>query len=185
MADEPRYQATNDGPAPAGEIDARETTRDSDEHSPIERVLSLVDEGRQGRVDERGGSRLSVGFLRSVTEAQAQVELLEGGARIDATIAKHVDPVLVERSIREGALALLTQSAHQIQVIGFVQTNIAETTHISGKDIVIEADQKLTLRSGRAAIQLRADGALEILGTRIAATSRGVFRLVGRALRLN
>jgi hypothetical protein len=39
--------------------------------------------------------------------------------------------------------------------------------------------------AGRGAIRIRGDGDIEIVGSRISAASRGLFRLVGRILRLN
>jgi hypothetical protein len=82
-------------------------------------------------------------------------------------------------------LVLLGEWNAQAHIIGLIQTRLPDQTLITGKNIVVEASEQLTLRSGRAAIALRSDGALEMVGTRIAATSRGVFRLIGRALRLN
>ena len=41
------------------------------------------------------------------------------------------------------------------------------------------------LRSGRAALRMRGDGDVELVGSRIATMSRGLYRLVGRVLRLN
>ncbi|MEZ4311015.1 MAG: hypothetical protein R3F14_23480 [Polyangiaceae bacterium] len=43
----------------------------------------------------------------------------------------------------------------------------------------------MLLRAGRAALRLREDGDVELVGSRISAASRGLFRIVGRILRLN
>ena len=51
--------------------------------------------------------------------------------------------------------------------------------------LTIDAAEELVLRAGRAALRLREDGDVELVGSRISAASRGLFRLVGRILRLN
>ena len=43
----------------------------------------------------------------------------------------------------------------------------------------------VVLRAGRGALRLREDGDVELVGSRISTMSRGLFRIVGRVLRLN
>ena len=70
-------------------------------------------------------------------------------------------------------------------VVGVVQTRIPAELVLKAQKVTIEAEQELTLRSGTAALRLREDGDVEVVGSRIAIASRGLFRLVGRMLRLN
>lgn len=165
--------------------------RDASSPSAIDRVLSLIDESPKDQSlapRERPSAEnaaLVAGFVQSRTGKDVQVQVLGHAPSQTATIADHMDLELVDRASAEGDLALLCHVDGCLQLIGVVQTKLPRDTVIRGRNIVVEADEQLTLRSGRAAIQLRSDGAIEMLGTRIAATSRGVFRLIGRALRLN
>jgi len=160
--------------------------------STLDRVLSLVDEHTSEKRDEaphkanaQPSAQLRVGFVESRQGMIAQVTLLGSESSESLAIAPHVDGTLIDRAVTDHSLVLLGEWNNQSTIIGLIQTKLPDHTLISGKNIVIEASEQLTLRSGRAAIALRSDGALEMMGTRIAATSRGVFRLIGRALRLN
>lgn len=170
--------------------------------SALDRVLSLVDEratdssgavAREipdtqvpaGRASSQPGIALRAGFVQSRRGMTAEVSVLGADGAEWVEIAPHVDGGLVDRAMTERSLVLLGEWNAQAHIIGLIQTRLPDQTLITGKNIVVEASEQLTLRSGRAAIALRSDGALEMVGTRIAATSRGVFRLIGRALRLN
>jgi hypothetical protein len=50
--------------------------------------------------------------------------------------------------------------------------------------VVLEGEREILLRSGRGAIRIREDGDIEVVGSRISAASRELFRIVGRLLRL-
>ncbi len=58
-------------------------------------------------------------------------------------------------------------------------------SELSAGTVTIEGEREVMIRAGRSAIRLREDGDIEIVGSRISAASRGLFRLVGRILRLN
>ncbi|MCA9622723.1 MAG: hypothetical protein KC731_27075, partial [Myxococcales bacterium] len=70
-------------------------------------------------------------------------------------------------------------------VVGLLQTQTAEALVLKAKKIHIEGEQEVLIRSGRGAMRIRQDGDVELVGSRISAMSRGLFRLVGRVLRLN
>ena len=83
--------------------------------------------------------------------------------------------------------AALSASAGAVPiVVGMVQTKAApETLELRADRIVIEAGKELLLRSGRGALRIREDGDVELVGSRISTVSRGLFRVVGKILRLN
>jgi hypothetical protein len=107
-------------------------------------------------------------------------ELVEGelapgvAAELVAVAAKNGDSVVLECAPNMPPL-----------VVGVLQTRIPDELVIKARTIHLDAEREVLLRSGRAAMRLRQDGDVEIVGTRIAAMSRGLFRLVGRVLRLN
>jgi hypothetical protein len=174
---------------------------ETDSASALARVLDLVDEpplDQPMRLDQprasteqspsplpRSLGQMYVGFVSTRSSGTAMVRVLGATSDRTAQLAEHLEVGLVDAAIADRSLVLLVETSEQLLMVGLVQTKLPQDTVIRGQNIVVEADEQLTLRSGRAAIQLRSDGSLEMLGTRIAATSRGVFRLIGRALRLN
>jgi len=103
-------------------------------------------------------------------------------AELDRGVSREV----VEQAVVNGDRVLLEQVAGAAPlVVGVVQTCVPEELKLSAKRILIEGDQEVLMRSGRAAMRVRQDGDVELVGSRISAMSRGLFRLVGRVLRLN
>ena len=106
--------------------------------------------------------------------------------KVAAEIAPEVEVEVVRRAVedREAVLVEVVEGAAPV-VVAVLCTRTPREVHIRAETIHLEADRELTLRSGRAAVRLREDGDVEIVGSRISAASRGLFRLVGRILRLN
>lgn len=105
---------------------------------------------------------------------------------IEVALAPGMSRELVERAVRaRDAVVVECPPNEEPMVVGVLQTTIPRQLNLKASKIHIEAESELLLRSGRAAMRLRQDGDVEIVGSRIAAASRGLFRLVGRMLRLN
>lgn len=103
-------------------------------------------------------------------------------ARLDHGVAREV----VERAVVNGDRVVVEHTAGQEPlVVGVLQTRVPEALTLRAKKIHIEGEQEVLLRSGRGAMRIRQDGDVEVVGSRISAMSRGLFRLVGRVLRLN
>jgi len=108
-------------------------------------------------------------------EGEVDAELAPGVAReVVAQAAKNGDAVVVECAPDGPPL-----------VVGVLQTRVPRELKIKAQKIHIEGEQEVLLRSGRGAMRVRSDGDVELVGSRISAMSRGLFRLVGRVLRLN
>lgn len=150
-------------------------------HVPEERKRSALGKQlpaaptlRMAQVTTLTADRVEVSF-RGGREPVA-AELGEGVDReLVAQAMKNRDPVLVEVD-GEGAAP---------SVVGVVQARIPREVVIKAETVRIEADREILLRSNTAALRLREDGDVELVGGRILAASRGLFRLVGRVLRLN
>jgi len=100
------------------------------------------------------------------------------------SLAEGVSASLIHDAITAGQRVLLERMGTAAPtVVGVIQTSAR--AKLSGTKVEIEASEELLLRSGRAAIRMRSDGDVELVGSRISAMSRGLFRLVGRVLRLN
>jgi hypothetical protein len=117
---------------------------------------------------------------------RAHVRLTQEPSPRWVPIADFVDNALLEhaRTTRQFVLVESDGRGH-LSVVGMLQTQLPQVTRLTGRTIELEATESLTLRSGRAGVRLRSDGDVEVVGSRISAASRGLLRLVGRALRLN
>ncbi len=105
---------------------------------------------------------------------------------VEADLDEGVDSELVQRAMENGDRVLVEfDPALGPLVVGVVQRRIPARVEIRGETVVIEADREVVIRSGRGAMRIRDDGDIEVVGSRISTMSRGLFRIVGRVLRLN
>lgn len=125
---------------------------------------------------------------RLVTAAGRAAEIVLRGERatIVAAVAEDVEADVLERAARErqAVLVEIVPNAPPL-VVGVIQTRAPKTISLKGATIEIEAEREILLKTGRGALRIREDGDIEIVGSRIVAMSRGLFRLVGKMLRLN
>lgn len=107
-------------------------------------------------------------------------------APVEAVVAPDVEEALLALALRnrDGVLVEVAEGESPV-IVGVVQTRLPREIHLAGEEIHFDAAREILLRAGRAALRLREDGDVELIGSHISATSRGLFRLVGRILRLN
>ena len=134
------------------------------EASPFVRSARLI---HVGPLDVTIAWRGSNEELRALVASEVDRELL-----VEAFETR--SPVLVERAGDETPV-----------VIGLVQTRRPRDVKVTGERVEIRAEREILLRTGHAGLRLLADGEIELVGTRVSAISRGLFRIVGRMLRLN
>jgi len=97
-----------------------------------------------------------------------------------------VDLELVDDAIAAGDGVIVETTPHEPpSIVGVMFRRVAAHKIVRADRITLEAQDEILLRAGTSALRLRADGDVEVVGSRISATSRGLFRLVGRLLRLN
>jgi hypothetical protein len=151
--------------------------------TPVDRLLDAVDAPMPLPLE----AGLHVVRIEQLEKERARVvpvtESWKTGIWVD--VLSHIDRNFLESAREDGQLALLQVGARGAVVVGVVQTRAPARLSFTADELELTANKRLTLRSGRAALRLTSDGAVELLGTRISATSRGVLRLLGRALRLN
>jgi hypothetical protein len=124
--------------------------------------------------------------VAGVTGRHAKIELRGMSAPIDAAIAPEVDPGVIADAVESGDTVLVETVPGAVPlIVGVLHTRRPRELKLRAGSIQIEGDEEVLLRSGRAAIRIRADGDIEVVGSRISASSRGLFRIVGRMLRLN
>jgi hypothetical protein len=145
-------------------IEAVAPAREQRAAVPSLRTARLVAlDGRRATIAWRGGTEP----VKAELAAEVEEALL-------ALALRNRDSVLVE--VGEGERPV---------VVGVMPTRLPREMHIAADKILVEAAQEVVLRAGRAALRLREDGDVELVGSRISAASRGLFRIVGRVLRLN
>ncbi len=107
-------------------------------------------------------------------------------ASFAARLAPGVSRELVAAAVTQGDHVVVEcESNGEVFVVGVLQTRIPRELTLKAEKVRIEAGEELLLRAGRGALRIRRDGDVELVGSRISAMSRGLFRLVGRVLRLN
>lgn len=149
----------------------------------LESVLSLVDPPSP-EVSAHPSPRALV-RAAPFRAASGGFQVQSGGAFEAASVAPFVDLEFLADCARGGYVALVECAAERPVIVGVAQVGRPTLVRLEAREVEIIANEQLTLKSGRAAMLLRQDGVVELLGTRISAASRGLLRLVGRALRLN
>jgi hypothetical protein len=154
-----------------------------DPHTPetVERLLDQVAAPSEG---VGGGGGLRVARIISVTGAAALIAWRGNTARVGALLAPGLEVELLEQAVEDGGMILVEEGPPPL-VVGVLQTRRPRELKLRAGTVIIEGEQEVLIRAGHAAIRLREDGDVEIVGSRISAASRGLFRLVGRILRLN
>ncbi len=147
---------------------------------PADRLLDQVD--APGLVP--GGEGLHVARVLSVDGTTALVARRGSKVGVPAVIDASVEPALVAEAAQDGG-SVLVENGSPALVVGVLQTRRPRELRLQAGTVSIEGEREVLIRAGRAAIRLREDGDIEIVGSRISAASRGLFRLVGRILRLN
>ncbi len=145
------------------------------EFLPADEPLKLPPAGqvRSARVASLKGRRAQI-LIRGLREP------------VEALLAPEVEPEVVDEA-REGGQSVLVEitDGEVPLVIGVIATRRPREIKLRAATVTIEGEREVLLRSGRAAVRIREDGDIEVVGSRISAASRGLFRIVGRMLRLN
>lgn len=149
----------------------------------IERLLRFVPEGREVSTPVVLPSGLTVGALVETNGDEVVVNVR--GKEYPVRVAVHVDPSFIASSERASSMVLVDFSVEPPQLVGLVQTGFPRNLRIEAERLEFVGRHEVSLSSGRSALRLREDGSVDLVGSRISAASRGLFRLVGRALRLN
>lgn len=122
----------------------------------------------------------------NITGDQVNLRVRGAAEPFSAKLAAGVSPELVSQAMTNADHVVIECEADgSVYVVGVLQTRVPRELTLTADKIHIDARHELLLRSGRGAMRIRQDGDVELVGSRISAMSRGLFRLVGRVLRLN
>lgn len=155
------------------------------EEASIERLLDHVPAAIDAP-QQTVAPALRTARVVTVNGKEAQIAYRGRGAPVTAIIDEGVDRELVKRAMA-GNEAVLVEVDPEVGpvIVGVVQTRLPDEVEIKARKVVIDAEEELTMRAGRGAMRIREDGDVELVGSRISTMSRGLFRIVGRVLRLN
>lgn len=169
--------------APAAVEEAPADPAPADE-SAIERLLDHVPAPAPAAAAAPAGLRTA--RVVAVRGKEIEIAFRGRGAPVVAQIDDSVDRELVLRAMA-GNEAVLVEHDPEVGpvIVGVVQTRLPDVVEIKARKIAIDAEEELLLRAGRGAMRIREDGDVELVGSRISTMSRGLFRIVGRVLRLN
>ncbi|WP_437765821.1 hypothetical protein WMF27_27865 [Sorangium sp. So ce281] len=121
-----------------------------------------------------------------VAGRSATIVLRGATAPFEAELAPEVDPEVIADAQANGDLVLVECCEGEAPlVVAALTTRKPREIRLQATTVSIEAEEEVLLRSGHGAVRIRQDGDIEVIGSRISAASRGLFRLVGRILRLN
>jgi hypothetical protein len=124
--------------------------------------------------------------LAAVSGRRCAVRWRGAAEPVEAELAPEVETELLQGALEDGASVLVeVGDGLPPLVVGVVATRVPRAVHLKAATVTIEGEREVVLKTGRAALRLREDGDVELVGSRISASSRGLFRLVGRMLRLN
>lgn len=182
---------TKQGQALLAELETELTPSAEPDPTKLEDFLGVEGQAEVPEAQAAVSPATSVGHglrsarILSLKGRSAQVRLRGAADAEAALIAPEVDARLVELALKNGDHVLVEWEPSGLIVVGVLQVKVPERLEIRAGEVLIEGDRELTLRSGRAAARFRKDGDVELVGSRISAASRGLFRIVGRILRLN
>ncbi|MBM4356723.1 MAG: hypothetical protein FJ096_01300 [Deltaproteobacteria bacterium] len=115
-----------------------------------------------------------------------RVTLRVGAVEATAELGERVSPEVVRAAIRGGEAVLVElPEGEPPRVVAALRTREPAEVVQRARTLTLEAEDEVLLRAGRSALRLRRDGDVELVGSRLSLASRGLFRLVGRMLRLN
>ncbi|WP_437534768.1 hypothetical protein WME79_11255 [Sorangium sp. So ce726] len=136
--------------------------------------------------------------IAAVSMCTARVVSMEGKTRRASILARGANmPVLaeiapdVDLEVIEGARAngdaVLVEICEDEPplIIAALRTRRPRELRLRGEKISIEGSKEVLLRSGFGALRIQESGDIELVGSTVNVVSRGLFRLVGRLVRLN
>lgn len=131
-------------------------------------------------------SALRTARVTRVLDTRVELRMRGSDQTVIALIDESVERELLAQAQESGGTVLVeTLPGRDPVVIGLLQTRVPSKLELKARDIVIDAEREVLIRAGRAALRIREDGDVELVGSRILTMSRGLFRIVGRVLRLN
>ncbi len=177
-----------EGTVTAEEIDAPTEAQDQPSKISLEAMLeepSITTQEDRPLIPDLGTGIRSARVVQMLGRT-AMLTFRGHSAPIEATLAPEVEPEVISDACKNGDNVLVElERGQEPLVVGVLQTRRPREVHIKAESVHIEGEKEVIFKSGRGALRIREDGDIELVGSRISAASRGLFRIVGRLLRLN
>lgn len=172
---------------PAQVVAARAADKPTTERLSLEDIAAGEPTENHAETNAVAISGMRSARLVSVDGRHATIHLRgRSAAPIVADVADEVEQELLAQALKNGdsVLVELVPNTRPL-VVGILQTRVPRELFVAADEVHFQAAKVLVLKAGRAALKLHEDGEVELLGTKINAVSRGLFKIVGRVLRLN
>lgn len=164
-------KATEELPAELEAIAAMAPLRDAPAPKPVAanglalaRIMSISEDGISVRIGDE--------FVQAKLEPTLELSVLR-------TALDRGEPVLVERNGTEATVV----AGLRLQATPGVDK--MREIHLEADSITLNAKREVVVRSGLAAMAVRAVGEIETYAERIVSRAEGVHKIIGRMLRLN
>jgi hypothetical protein len=170
-----------------GRVEADVVVEEQEASAPADASIArLLEHVSEEAVTPEPAPALRTARVTSMAGGSAQITWRGLRQPIAAELDEGVDSELVKRAMEGGDRVLVEiDPALGPLIVGVVQRRVPSKVELRGETVVIEAEREILLRTGRGAMRIREDGDIEVVGSRISTMSRGLFRIVGRVLRLN
>ena len=153
---------------------------------PLEELITLPGPTTTSASSPEEIPVLRVAHVLALEGRRATITFRSASAPTEAVLAPEVESELCARALSDKEPVLVEVArARAPVVVGVLATRVPRVVNVKAETVIVEGEREVLLRAGRAALRLRHDGDVELVGSRISAASRGLFRLVGRILRLN
>lgn len=150
------------------------------EAQPENALKEDISRGALGTFGTRSGRVLSL------SGRTAMVSMRGFKNSVEVEIGAGVESDLIADAMHDGDQVLIEFcEGEKPWIVGVLQTKRPQKIRLKAATVEIEGEEEILFRSGKGALRIRSDGDVELVGSRISAASRGLFRIVGRMLRLN
>jgi hypothetical protein len=154
-------------------MSARKVAKKVAEKAPVSRsrVVRLAREGESAGVALGPGAHFAKLF-KKVADGRYEAHLMSG-ERMEIGVAPEVDLALADRCLAEQAIVLVGAMGSQVVLFGALRTREPKADVI-----VVEAEQRIVLRAGKAKLELSADGKVRLSGNAMTLDAPHEVRIV-------
>ena len=134
---------------------------------------------------------LPLGLARATRVVDGGVEVEGPAGPVLVPIDRSVHPDVVATACERGEMLLVATLADGLTVVGALRTqptpgvDAMDTIRLEARRVEIVGGESVEVRSGMAALAVRAVGEIETYADRIVSRAEEVQKIIGRMLRLN
>lgn len=149
---------------------AARSPRDARPSPPRSNVVKLHPRGPSPAASLGTGAHFAK-LWKKLGDGRYEAHLMTG-QRFEIALAPEVDPELADLCLAEQEIVLVGARGDEVVLYGALRTKARKP-----EDAVIEAPRRLVLRSGKAKLELNADGKVKLTGNDLTVDAPRVVRL--------